>query len=118
MRRQRQVREGQEKRENRRPILKKLCAALLHSFRRQHGEKTKGSTRGNWDSQGGQQPFRLNSNGAGDRTTTLRRLLIGAADGPGPGELPGFWAPWSSAMPPSLGRGRVITTIRSLDLAT
>ena len=27
----------------------------------------------------GQQPFRPNPNGVGDRTTTLRRLLIGAA---------------------------------------
>ena len=35
MRRQRRAREGQEKRksEKRRPILKKLCDALLRSFR-------------------------------------------------------------------------------------
>ena len=79
MRRQRRAREGQEKRkrENRRPILKKLCAALLRSFRGQHNEKMKGSARGNWDPREGQQPFRPNPNGAGDRTTTLRRLLIG-----------------------------------------
>ena len=38
----------------------------------------KGSARGNWDPREGQQPFRLNPNGAGDRTTRLRRLLIGA----------------------------------------
>ena len=64
MRRRRRAREGQEKRkrENRRPILKKLCAALLRLFRGQHSEKMKGSAQGNWD-----------------RTTTLRRLLIGAA---------------------------------------
>ena len=37
-----------------------------------------GSARGNWDPREGQQPFRPNPNGAGDRTTTLRRLLIGA----------------------------------------
>ena len=30
--------------------------------------------------------------------------------GLGPGEFPGFWVPWSSAMPPSLKRGRVTTT--------
>ena len=82
MRRQRRAREGQEKRkrkrENRRPILKKLCAALLRSFRGQHSEKMKGSARGNWDLGEGQQPFRPNPNGAGDRTTALRRLLIGA----------------------------------------
>ena len=44
----------------------------------QHSEKIKGSPRGNWDPWEGQQPFRLNPNWAGDRTTTLRRLLIGA----------------------------------------
>ena len=38
----------------------------------------KGSARGNWDPQEGQQPFRPNPNWMGDRTTTLRRLLIGA----------------------------------------
>ena len=38
-----------------------------------------GSARGNWGPRGGQQPFRPNPNGAGDCTTTLRRLLIGAA---------------------------------------
>ena len=72
--------EGQEKREreNRRPILRKLCAALLRSFTGQHSEKMKGSARGNWDPREVQQPFRLNPNGVGDRTTTLTRLLIGA----------------------------------------
>ena len=65
-----------EKRENRRPILKKLCAALLRSFRGQHSEKIKGSAWGNWDPREGQQPFRPNPNGVGDRTTTLRWLLI------------------------------------------
>ena len=40
--------------------------------------KMKGSTRGNWDPRKGQQPFRPNPNGVGDRSTTLRRLLIGA----------------------------------------
>ena len=83
MRRRRRASEGQEKRksENRRPILKMLCAALLQSFRGQHSEKMKGSARGNWDPREGQQPFRPNPNGAGDRTTTLRRLLIGAVYG-------------------------------------
>ena len=33
---------------------------------------------GNWDPRDGQQPFRPNSNGVGDRITVLRRLLIGA----------------------------------------
>ena len=81
MRRRRRACEGQEKRkrENRRPILKKLRAAILRSFRGQRSEKMKGSARGNWDPRKGQQPFRLNPNGVGDRTTTLRRLLIGAA---------------------------------------
>ena len=35
----RRARERQEKREDRRPILKKLRGALLRSFRGQHGEK-------------------------------------------------------------------------------
>ena len=80
MRRRRRAKKVKEKRkrENRRPILKKLYAALLRSFRGQHSEKIKGSARGNWDPRESQQPFRLNPNGAGDRTTTLRRLLIGA----------------------------------------
>ena len=80
MRRPRRAREGQEKkkRENKQPISKKLCAALLRSFRVQHSEKMKGSARGNWDPREGQQPFRPIPNGAGDRTTTLRRMLIGA----------------------------------------
>ena len=80
MRRRRRAREGQEKREreNRRSILKKLCAAILRSFRGQHSEKMQGSTRGNWDPREVQQPFRPNPNGVGDRIITLRRLLIGA----------------------------------------
>ena len=80
MRKRRRAREGQEKRksENRWPILKKLCAAVLRSFRGQHSEKIKGSARGNWDPREGQQPFRPNPSGVEDRTTTLRRLLIGA----------------------------------------
>ena len=41
-------------------------------------EKMKRNARGNWDPREVQQPFRPNPNGVGDRTTTLRRLLIGA----------------------------------------
>ena len=82
MGRQRRARVRQERRKskNRRPILKMLCAALLRSFRGQHSEKIKESARGNWDPWEGQQPFRPNPNGVGDRTTTLRRLLIGAVE--------------------------------------
>ena len=78
MRRRIRAKEKQEKREDRRPILKRLCATLLQSFRGQHCKKMKGSAWGNWDSRGGQQPFRPNPNGFGDCTTTLRRLLIDA----------------------------------------
>ena len=77
MRRRRRTREEQEKRKNKRSILKELCAVLLRSFREQHGEKMKGSARGNWDPREGQQPFRPDPNGVGDRTATFRRLLIG-----------------------------------------
>ena len=38
----------------------------------------KASARENGDPWEGQQPFRLNPNGVGNCTTTLRRLLIGA----------------------------------------
>ena len=76
MRRRRRA--GEKRRKSRRPILRKLCATLLRPFRGQHSEKMKGSARGNWDPREVQQPFRPNPNGVGDRTTTLRRLLIGA----------------------------------------
>ena len=39
MRRQRRARKRQEKEEDRRSILEKLCAALLRSFRGQHSKK-------------------------------------------------------------------------------
>ena len=38
----------------------------------------KGSAWGGWDPQKGQQPFRPKPNGVWDRTTTWRRLLMGA----------------------------------------
>ena len=60
MRRRRRARERQEKKEVRRPILKKLCATLLRSFRGQHGEKNglcEGISRGNWDPREDQQSF-------------------------------------------------------------
>ena len=59
MRRQRRAREGQKKRkrENKRPIVRKLCAALLRSFRGQHSKKMKGSARGNWDPREGHSHF-------------------------------------------------------------
>ena len=67
--------------ERKQPILERLRAALVRSFRVHHGEKMvyKVNTRDNWDSWEGQQPFRPNPNGVGNRATTLRRLLIGAA---------------------------------------
>ena len=40
------------------------------------------SARDNWDLREGQQPFQPNQNGVGDRTTTLRRILIGAITSP------------------------------------
>ena len=75
----RRARERQDKREDR-PILKRLRAILLRSIkgaaRRKNG-LCEGSARGNWDPREGQQPFRTNPNEVGDRTNTLRRLLIG-----------------------------------------
>ena len=54
-----------------------LATVVQGAARRKNG-LWKGSARGNWDPQEGQQPFQLNPNGVGDRITTLRRLLIGA----------------------------------------
>ena len=45
---------------------------------RERQEKRKDSARGNCDPREGQQPFKHNPNGVGDRTTTLRWLLIRA----------------------------------------
>ena len=74
-----ETKKGRRKKgENRRPILKMLCVALLRLFRGQHSKKMNRSARGNWDPREGQQSFRPNPNGVGDRTTTLRRLLISA----------------------------------------
>ena len=68
--------EGEEEK-NSRPILERLSAALLRSFRGQHGKKNnyyEESARDNWDPRENQSPFRPNPNGIGNRTTTLRRL--------------------------------------------
>ena len=72
--------------------LMKLCAALLRSFKGQHSEKMKGSARGNWDPWEGQQPFRPNPNRAGDRTSTMRRPLIGAVNNGSSSLLTSFWS--------------------------
>ena len=74
-------REAGKKRENNRPMSNRLRAALLLLFRGSMAKKwfeKKMSARGNWDLRKGQQPFRPNRKGVGDRTTLLRRLLIGA----------------------------------------
>ena len=65
-----------ERGEERRPILEKNCVLPFCS---RSGSSTakkwfEESTRRNWDPWEGQQPFRSNPNGVGDRTTTLRRL--------------------------------------------
>ena len=53
-------------------------AVVQRAARRKNG-LYEGSDWGNWDPRKGQQQFRSNPNGVGDRTTTLWRLLIGAA---------------------------------------
>ena len=77
----RRARAGQEKKGNSRPILKRLRAALLRSFRGQHSEKlvcmrrvlgvTGTLSKAN-------NHFDPTQSGFGDRTTTLKRLLISA----------------------------------------
>ena len=76
----RRAKERQEKREDGQPIQR---GYVLPFCGRSGGSTEKNdlceeSARGNWDSREGQQAFRLNPNWVGDRTTTLRRLLIGA----------------------------------------
>ena len=51
-------------------------AVVQGSARRKNG-LFEGSALDNWDPREGQQRYQPNSNGIGDRTTTLRRLLIG-----------------------------------------
>ena len=53
--------------------------AIMPHFNRASRTPQKGSARGTWDPRKGQQPFRPNPNGVGDRNTTLKRLLIGAS---------------------------------------
>ena len=52
--------------------------AVVQRAVRQKNVVKKVSAQGNWDPRKGQQPFPLNLNGVGDRTTTFTRLLIGA----------------------------------------
>ena len=53
-------------------------SAVVKGAARQKNGLCEGIARGNWDPREGQQPFQPNPNGVGDRTTMLRRLLIGA----------------------------------------
>ena len=80
----RRERERQEKRKKGQAILKRLRVVLLQSSRGQHGKKMMyvREVPSNWDPRKGQQSFQPNPNGVGDRTTTLRRLLIGAGRSP------------------------------------
>ena len=69
---------GEKKKRKQATDFKEAVCCSSRSFRGKHSEKMKRSARGNWHPREGQQPFQPNPNGAGDRTTTLRRLLIGA----------------------------------------
>ena len=53
------------------------CAVVKEAARRKNG-LCEGSAWGNWDPREGQQLFRSNLKGVGNRATTLKRLLIGA----------------------------------------
>ena len=66
-----------KKRENKRPILKKLYASLLRSFRGQHSEKMKGRA-GVTGILGKTNSHFYPNKPVGHRTTMLKRLLIGA----------------------------------------
>ena len=54
-------------------------SAIQGAARRKNGSCEE-SARGNWDPRESQQLFQPNPNGVGDRTTTLRRLLICAVN--------------------------------------
>ena len=74
-------REAGEERKQSTDFKKAVCcpsAVVQRAALRKNG-LFEGSARDSWDPRKGQQLFRPNSNGVGDRTTTLRRLLIGAA---------------------------------------
>ena len=79
MRRRGRVRERQ-KRQDRRPILKNLCATLLRSFRGQHDKKMvcARGVPGVTGTSGKPTAISTQPKRGRDRTTTLRRLLIGA----------------------------------------
>ena len=53
-------------------------SAVAQGAAQQKNGLCEGSAGGNWNSRKGQQPFRPTSNEVGNRTTTLKRLLIGA----------------------------------------
>ena len=71
--------EGEEKKQAT-DFKKAACcpSAVVQGAARKKNDLYEGSARGNWDPWEGQQPFRPKPNGVGDRTTTLRWLLIGA----------------------------------------
>ena len=77
----RRKKESQEKRESSRPISKKLRAALLGSFRGQHGKKMACVRRVPRVTGLSGRPTAILSQPKWGRigTSTLRRLLIGAA---------------------------------------
>ena len=52
--------------------------AVVQSAARRKNDLWERSDHGNCDPREDQQPFRPNPNGIGDRTSTLKRLLIGA----------------------------------------
>ena len=53
-------------------------SAVVQGAAQRKNSLCEGSGWGNCDPRKDRQPFRLNPNGVGDRTTTLRRILIGA----------------------------------------
>ena len=73
--------EGQEKGRRRQADFKETAcypSAVVQGATRRKNGLCEGSAQGSWDPWKGQQPFQPNPNGVGDRTTTMRQLLIGA----------------------------------------
>ena len=73
-------REVEEKRRQETDFKRAACcpSAVVQGAARQKNGLCRESVRGNWDPREGQEPFRPNPKGIGNRTTTLRRLFIGA----------------------------------------
>ena len=83
-------------------------SAVVQGAAMQKNGLCEGSARGSWDPRESQQPFRPNPNGVGDRTTTLKRLLIGTP------RTQGYAIIYWSKLQRSFTNSDTVSTLRSL----